>query len=565
MNLIQQLADYQNAPIQSLEAAKQGANPNISPWVAGAILSDRLEKQKRMAMEQGAAQGQQPTVSDQQDQEVSGIMQAMAQQSAPQAQPAQQGQPQMQEPVMAAEGGLMQAKMDPGMFDFCGGGIIAFDEGGKAESKDSKKDEATSDVGNFLRAIGEKVGAGWDYLTQQRELNAERMRQYPGALEALTPAEREARMNKAREIGAQQDALRGAAPAQEAPPDLAALYEKAQREGNAAGATTYVPPALRGTPPAAGGAKPAAAGAGGAGGAGAPAASKGVMSLLTNSPEWKAMEAARIKEFEAPEMAKTPAEVAAERAAHLKAQGITETPWDTAAKQTAELQRLMGEQAAERKARREEDTGRKGYREIVANMGAGSFGQSGSAGLRAHYAAEANREAEDQRLRELDYTRQTKLNELNAKAQELRYNEAVGDVAAAQKNRQDLAKLKRDYEKDSTAVANQQATLRERAGAVDATNATTLAAAGIRSGASGVLTPKQIADIRDKAEDNVTNAIKAGGVPMQLALKKDPGLRARMIKDTEDRLLAAYTGGAAPAPVQSQYGPPPQGAVRLKK
>jgi hypothetical protein len=87
----------------------------------------------------------------------------------------------------------------------------------------------------------------------------------------------------------------------------------------------------------------------------------------------------------------------------------------------------------------------------------------------------------------------------------------------------------------------------------------------MRSGASGALTPFQLAKIRDMAEDNVTNAIKAGGVPMQMALKKDPGMRARMIKETEDRILAQMGGAASQAPVQSQYGLPPQGAVRLKK
>jgi hypothetical protein len=522
MNLIQQLADYQNAPIDSLEAAKKGANPNISPWVAGAILSDRIEKQKRMAMQQGAAQGQQPTVDEQQDQEVAGIMQALS----PQAQPAQQAQPQMQKPVMAAEGGLMQAKVDPRMFDFCGGGIIAFGKGGDVE------DDTVYDPITGVPIAGASTREGED-LTLREAMglgNVENRR-------ALERAEKER-----------------TAPRK---PSLAEQYEKAQREGNAAGATPYVPPPPKREPPPAGGAKPA--------GSGAPAAGKGVMALLTNSPEWKAMEAARTKPFEAPEMAKTPAELAAERAAHLKAQGITETPWDTAAKQTAELQRLMSEQAAERKSRREEDTGRKGYREIVANMGAGSFGQSGSAGLRAHYKAEADREAEDQRLRELDYTRQTKLNEINAKAQELRYNEATGDVAAAQKNRQDLAKLKRDYEKDSAAVANQQATLRERAAAADLTAATTLAAARERSGASGVLTPFQLAKIRDMAADNVKDTIRAGGVPMQMELKKDPGMRDRMVEKETKRILASYGVEGAQAPVQSQYGPPPQGAVRLKK
>lgn len=511
-NLIEQLAKYQNAPIPTLEAAKKGAFPTISPWVAGAILEDRIDDQKRMAMQQGAAQGQQPTVDEQQDMEVEGIMQALAQQGANQEQAAMQA-----EPVSAAEGGLMQAKLDPRMFDFCGGGIIAFDRCGDVPSTD----DTIYDPVTGVPIAGASTRTG-DDMTLREALglgNVENRR-------ALEQAERERNAPKERSSVRKLTKEEGEAIAarEQAARDAGALAVAAQRAPAAAPA---------------GGAKPA-----GAGGAGAPAASKGVMSLLTNSPEWKAMEAARTKPFEAPDMAKTPAELAAERAAHLKAQGITEMPWERVAKQTAELQRITNEDIAERKARRAEDTGRKGYREIIANMGGGSFAQSGSAGLRGHYKAEAEREAEDQRLRELNYNRQMKLNELNDKAQELRYNEAVGDVAAAQKNRQDLAKLKRDYEKDSVAVANQQATLRERAGAADLSAETQLKTAGMRAGASSALTPFQLAKIRDMAEDNVTNAIRAGGVPMQLALKKDPGLRARMIKETEDRILAQMGGGA---------------------
>lgn len=520
MNLVEQLAKYQNAPIQTLMAAKQGAFPAISPWVAGAILEERIDDQERMAMQQGAAQGEQPTVNEQQDQEVSGIMQALAPQAAPQAQAAPQP-----EPVMAAEGGLMQAKMDPGMFDFCGGGIIAFGKGGDVE------DDTIYDPVTGVPIAGASTREGED-ITLREALglgNVENRR-------ALEKAEKERTTPKK--------------------PSLAEQYEKAQREGNAAGATAYVPPVARPAPPAV---KPAPAG-----GPGAPAASKGVMSLLTNSPEWKAMEAARTKPFEAPEMAQSPAALAAEREAHLKAQGITERPWETAARQTAELRRLTSEQDATRKKDQEARERDERYDTFVANLGGGSFGQSAQGGLRANIKRKEEMRAEEQRIQELRYNQKLKLNEIDAKAEELRYNEATGDVAAAQKNRQDLAKLKRDYEKDSAAIANQQATLRERAGAADLTAATQLATAGMRAGASSALTPKQIADIRDKAYDNINNKIKAGGVPLQLAMKNDPGMFERMVQLETDRLLAAIGGGTA-APVQSQYGLPPKGAVREVK
>jgi len=591
-NLIEQLAKYQNAPIPTLEAAKKGAFPTISPWVAGAILEDRIDDQKRMAMQQGAAQGQQPTVDEQQDMEVEGIMQALAQQSANQEQAAMQA-----EPVSAAEGGLMQAKLDPRMFDFCGGGIIAFDEGGKAESKSAEEKQRESDqdtlkkVWEFIKDANLRAG------TAIADVAALPVRGLAGAYDtavvrpmraagidagylskhlvpegvdpnSMTPFyDKYIRSNEPKEAAPQ------AAPAARAPSSMSAGENDKQTE-YARLVKQGMPPemaakvaGLQGAAPAgpagpAGGAKPAAAGAGGAG---APAASKGVMSLLTNSPEWKAMEAARTKPFEAPDMPTTAGGLAAERAAHLKAQGITEMPWEQAAKQTAELRRMMKADDAAREAKLEADKGRPTFHRLIANMGPGSFAQSSAQSLRKQVEYEDAIAAETQRLKEKRYDQNLKLNEIDAKAQELRYNEAVGDVAAAQKNRADLATLKRQYQKDSAALAKDQATLRERAGAADLSAETQLKAAGMRAGASSALTPFQLAKIRDMAEDNVNNAIKAGGIPMQMALQKDPGMRDRMIKETEDRILAQMGGGAAPAPVQSQYGLPPKGAVREVK
>ena len=544
MNLIQQLAEYQNAPMQTLEAAKQGADPAVSPWVAAAIMSDRLEKQKRMQNAQGAAQGPMPTVAEEQDQEAAGIMGAAGAPQMAQAQPQQPPQPQQPQqpapqgaPTMAAEGGLMRAKMDPRMFDFAGGGIIAFS--GEGRSDVPPADDTIYDPVTGLPIAGESTRSG-DDITLREALglgNVENRR-------ALEKLEKELNAPKERSSVRKLSQADGAA---------IEAREKAAREAGDLAKAVQTPPA---------GAKPA--GAKPAGGPGITGLGS-VQKTLTSSPEWAAMEAARTKAFEAPDMGQTAGALAAERAAHLKAQGITEMPWDTAAKQTAELRRIMGEEDAARMKDREDNEKQRRYDTFVANLGGGSFGQSAQGGLRANIKREEDMRAEDQRIKELRYNQKLKLNEIDAKAQELRYNEASGDVAAAQKNRQEIAKLKRDYEKDQATLAKDQATLRERGAAVDATNATTLAAARERMGASQALTPKQIADIRDKAYDNVNNKVKAGGVPLQLAMKKDPGMFERMVQQETDRLLAQMGGGAAPTPVQSQYGPPPQGAVRLKK
>ena len=408
----------------------------------------------------------------------------------------------------------MQASVDPRMFDYSSGGIIAFS--GKDRSDVPPADDTIYDPVTGVPIAGASTREGED-MTLREALglgNVENRR-------ALEQAERERNAPKERSSVRKLTKEEG---------EAIAAREQAARDAGALAAAAQRPPV----------APPRAAPAGGA----KPAASKGVLALLTDSPEWKAMEAARTKEFEAPDMPTTAGGLAAEKAAHLKAQGITEMPWEQAAKQTAELRRMMKADDEARAAKLEADKGRPTFHRLIANMGPGSFAQSSAQSLRKQVEYEDAIAAETQRLKEKRYDQNLKLNEIDAKAQELRYNEAVGDVAAAQKNRADLATLKRQYQKDSAALAKDQAGLRERAAAVDATNATTLAAARERSGASGVLTPFQLAKVRDMAEDNVNNAIKAGGVPMQLALKKDPGLRARMIKETEDRILAQMGGGA---------------------
>ncbi len=460
MNLIQQLAEYQNAPIQSLEAAKRGANPAISPWVAGAILNDRIEKQKRMQTAQGAAMGPQPTVDEQQSQELTGIMQAMGAQGAGQAQPAPQGAP-----VMAAEGGLMQARVNPDIYDYCGGGIIAFN--GEDQSDVPSAEEAIrkrnarnvlpGDTGYEGQSIGEflsnVLGSAVSSLkgSEERTLAKQRaeaiQRENAKKEAALSPLMRD-EYRPRRSEDQQREA------------DAAARSAAAPKRAASTDPNTITPPAAPNAP-----AKPAAPGA--------PAKpTGGLMDLLTSSPEWADLEAARKKQFEAPKLGQTAGELAAEKAAHLKAQGITEMPWETAAKQTAELRRMMKSDDEERAARLEADKGRPTFHRLVANMGAGSFGQSSAPSLRAQVKHEDDVAAETQRIKELRYNQNLKLNEIEAKAKELRYNEAIGDVAAAQKNRKDIAELQRGFEKDKVAIAQGQAGLRERAGGEDLRAAT---------------------------------------------------------------------------------------------
>ena len=135
MNLIQQQTAAKDLPLQYLQQAVNGQNPNLTPWIATA------ELQRRTTMDQHMQKGQgpMPTVKDQVEQKA-GLMATQAAQQAQGAQmqqaatppgpvPAGVPQPEAQpeEPVRAAHGGLMAARTN---LRFAHGGIMAFAKGG---------------------------------------------------------------------------------------------------------------------------------------------------------------------------------------------------------------------------------------------------------------------------------------------------------------------------------------------------------------------------------------------------------------------------------------------------
>jgi hypothetical protein len=135
MNLIEQQTAAKDLPLQYLQQAVNGQNPNLTPWIATA------ELQRRTTMDQHMQKGQagpMPTVKDQVEQKA-GLMATQAAQLAQANQPGTpppgpvpegvpQPQPQPEEPVMAARGGLMNA---PVSFQFARGGILGYADGGE--------------------------------------------------------------------------------------------------------------------------------------------------------------------------------------------------------------------------------------------------------------------------------------------------------------------------------------------------------------------------------------------------------------------------------------------------
>jgi hypothetical protein len=138
MNLIEQQSAAKDLPMQYLQQAVNGQNPNLTPWIATAELQRRTTMNQHMAPQ--GPQGPQPTVKDQVEQKAG----LMATQQAQQAQAAQaqqsaappgpvpggipQPEPQPEQPVMAARGGLMNAPVN---FKFAHGGILGYADGGE--------------------------------------------------------------------------------------------------------------------------------------------------------------------------------------------------------------------------------------------------------------------------------------------------------------------------------------------------------------------------------------------------------------------------------------------------
>ena len=140
MNLVQINERLKDLPMQVVQQYANGMNPEVPPYLALGELQRRELSNKQMAMTQGGQQGPQPSVKEQVEQKA-GLMalqqmqqQQMAQQQPRGPMPAPAGVPQPkaqpQAPMMAARGGLATIPVRSDMFEYAGGGIVAFAEGG---------------------------------------------------------------------------------------------------------------------------------------------------------------------------------------------------------------------------------------------------------------------------------------------------------------------------------------------------------------------------------------------------------------------------------------------------
>jgi len=152
-----------------LQSKAQGQDPQVPPWLATAVLNERMDAQKKVGLAQGA-KGEQPSIVEQLNQKA-GLMalqgqqqqqaqQQMMSQMAQAPQPAPQGVPQPEQqpqPQMMAGGGLARLPVNPRMFDYRAGGIIGFANEGEVPvadegaNLDAVKAQAEQAIANLRR------------------------------------------------------------------------------------------------------------------------------------------------------------------------------------------------------------------------------------------------------------------------------------------------------------------------------------------------------------------------------------------------------------------------------
>lgn len=141
MNLVQINERLKDLPVQVLQQYANGMNPEVPPYLALGELQRREMSQKQMATAQGGQQGPQPSIKEQVEQKA-GLMalqqmqqqqvaQQMQQPRGPMPAPAGVPQPEPQPEAMMARGGLAGIPVRRDMFEYAGGGIIAFQAGGQ--------------------------------------------------------------------------------------------------------------------------------------------------------------------------------------------------------------------------------------------------------------------------------------------------------------------------------------------------------------------------------------------------------------------------------------------------
>jgi hypothetical protein len=194
MNLVQINERLKDLPMQVIQQYANGMNPEVPPYLALGELQRREMAQKQMATAQGSGQGPQPSIKEQIEQKAGlmaaqALQQQMSQPSGPMPAPEGIPQPEPQpEPEMMARGGLASVPMRRGMFDYAGGGIVAFAGGGDVSDKYEKEAQEMGE--------GKRLRFSPDVQEYARQVNA----QNKSGERDFAQAERERMLAQSREI-----------------------------------------------------------------------------------------------------------------------------------------------------------------------------------------------------------------------------------------------------------------------------------------------------------------------------------------------------------------------------
>jgi hypothetical protein len=202
MNLVQINERLKSLPMQVIQQYANGMNPEVPPYLALGELQRRELSQKQMA-NQGGQQGPQPSVKEQVEQKA-GLMALQQMQQQQMAQQMQQPrgpmpippgapQPEMQpQPEMMARGGLANIPVRSDMFEYAGGGIIAFQSGGqpKYETKYDRmnrenREKAAAEEAARLEEIRAAGNETMPYGEQMRNIGRAIDRAVPDPIELL--------------------------------------------------------------------------------------------------------------------------------------------------------------------------------------------------------------------------------------------------------------------------------------------------------------------------------------------------------------------------------------------
>jgi hypothetical protein len=254
MNLVQINERLKDMPLRAVQMYANGSNPQVPSYLALAEMQRREKMAKQAALEQGAADGPMPSIKEQIEQKVGllalqqGRMQQGQQKLGEQATRMPMAVPQnvesAEEQPQVEDTGIASLPVDENMYDFAGGGLITFSDGGSTRRNaaaemfmDARRKEA------YEREVAERK-AREERRAREAEREAQGMAAADAAAMAYSPNAqiRQAPPQQARQQQARQQQARPQAAPAAAEPQVS--QQAAQQEAGAPQSQTTGLPAI---------------------------------------------------------------------------------------------------------------------------------------------------------------------------------------------------------------------------------------------------------------------------------------------------------------------------------